>query len=74
MIKHAREHFGLPLTTLALDPRGHPATVPDKSLAMKQASGLARVVDCKVGHHIHNRDGKIAVRRSYGNDPPRRKG
>jgi hypothetical protein len=27
-----------------------------------------------VEHHVHNQDGKVSVRKSYGKDPERRRG
>ena len=43
-----------------------------KSAAQKRGRELA--ILRKVEHLIHNRDGTIGERNSYGNDPPRRPG
>jgi hypothetical protein len=33
LIEHVKERFGLPLTTFAIDPQGHPSTAPDDDTA-----------------------------------------
>ena len=42
--------------------------------AEAEARGREAAKKRKVEHHIHNKDGKIAQRRSYGSDPRRSKG
>ncbi len=42
--------------------------------AEAQAKGREVAKKRKVEHHIHNKDGKIALRHSYGGDPRRSKG
>lgn len=39
-----------------------------------EKAGREQAIDRKTEHVIHNRDGKIGERNSYGNDPPDRKG
>lgn len=45
---------------------------PRKSDA--QSAGRKTAMREKTEHHIHNKDGSIASRNSYGNDPRSRKG
>ncbi len=42
--------------------------------AEAQAKGRDMAKDRKVEHHVHNLDGKIGERNSYGNDPADRPG
>jgi hypothetical protein len=42
--------------------------------AEAQANGREMAKKAQVEHHIHNRDGKVGARNSYGNDPPQSKG
>jgi hypothetical protein len=42
--------------------------------AEAQAAGRDRAMKDKVEHVIHNKDGKIGQKNSYGNDPRRSKG
>jgi Uncharacterized protein conserved in bacteria (DUF2188) len=43
-------------------------------MAEAQAKGRAMAIRRKVEHLIHNKDGTIGQRNSYGSDPRRRKG
>lgn len=45
-----------------------------KTKAEAQAAGRKTALREKVEHHIHNLDGKISERNSYGNDPARSQG
>ena len=42
--------------------------------AEAEAKGREMARDRKVEHIVHNLDGTIGERKSYGNDPPRRPG
>jgi ketosteroid isomerase-like protein len=42
--------------------------------AKAQAAGRKTAMRARVEHLIHSRDGKVAERNSYGNDPRRFKG
>jgi hypothetical protein len=42
--------------------------------AQVQAPGRQRAITDKVEHLVHNKDGQIGSRNSYGNDPRRSKG
>ena len=47
-------------------------TAKTKAAAQKQGREMAR--KARVEHHIHNKDGRVGQRNSYGNDPRRSKG
>jgi len=49
-----------------------PGTHPSKADAM--AAGRLEAIQRKAEHVIHNQDGSIAERNSYGNDPAHRTG
>jgi hypothetical protein len=42
--------------------------------AEAQALGRAMAQKRRVEHHVHNKDGTIGARNSYGNDPASRRG